>query len=275
MKIGYASDIHIEHGVRPHIVPSEHVDVLILAGDIGKGVSAIEYAHNAFSELATHIIMVAGNHEFWGGTHSKVITAMREYAKQYPHIHFLENDTVEIDGIFFIGCTAWTNHSYGGNTPLNRYAADEKWSDYAEIKWTDYGKHYRSMTTNDTVRMNADAHLYIFNQLHKLGRENCVVITHMAPTERSISEKYIENNWNHCYVNTWGNNIAYHGPRLWFHGHVHDSFDYMVGSTRVICNPIGYHMVNDKGEVTMDESGDNNVKVMELPDFVDQKFDID
>ena len=28
--------------------------------------------------------------------------------------------------------------------------------------------------------------------------------------------------------------------RLWVHGHTHDTFDYLVKGTRVICNPRGY-----------------------------------
>jgi len=27
---------------------------------------------------------------------------------------------------------------------------------------------------------------------------------------------------------------------LWIHGHTHDSFDYVVNGTRVVCNPRGY-----------------------------------
>jgi hypothetical protein len=27
---------------------------------------------------------------------------------------------------------------------------------------------------------------------------------------------------------------------LWIHGHTHESFDYVVNSTRVVCNPRGY-----------------------------------
>jgi hypothetical protein len=29
--------------------------------------------------------------------------------------------------------------------------------------------------------------------------------------------------------------------KLWTHGHTHELFDYMIGSTRVVCNPRGYH----------------------------------
>ena len=28
--------------------------------------------------------------------------------------------------------------------------------------------------------------------------------------------------------------------KLWVHGHTHDSFDYEVNGTRVLCNPRGY-----------------------------------
>ena len=28
--------------------------------------------------------------------------------------------------------------------------------------------------------------------------------------------------------------------KLWTHGHTHEDFDYMIGSTRIVCNPRGY-----------------------------------
>jgi hypothetical protein len=28
--------------------------------------------------------------------------------------------------------------------------------------------------------------------------------------------------------------------RLWTHGHTHEDFDYMIGTTRIVCNPRGY-----------------------------------
>jgi hypothetical protein len=29
--------------------------------------------------------------------------------------------------------------------------------------------------------------------------------------------------------------------KLWTHGHTHHVFDYMIGETRVVCNPRGYY----------------------------------
>ena len=28
--------------------------------------------------------------------------------------------------------------------------------------------------------------------------------------------------------------------KLWTHGHMHNPFDYMIGDTRIVCNPRGY-----------------------------------
>ena len=28
--------------------------------------------------------------------------------------------------------------------------------------------------------------------------------------------------------------------KLWTHGHTHEPFDYMIGETRIFCNPRGY-----------------------------------
>jgi hypothetical protein len=28
--------------------------------------------------------------------------------------------------------------------------------------------------------------------------------------------------------------------QLWIHGHTHDSFDYLLNGTRIVCNPRGY-----------------------------------
>ena len=36
--------------------------------------------------------------------------------------------------------------------------------------------------------------------------------------------------------------------RLWTHGHTHDEFDYMVGTTRVVCNPRGYEGYEARAE---------------------------
>jgi hypothetical protein len=45
--------------------------------------------------------------------------------------------------------------------------------------------------------------------------------------------------------------------KLWTHGHTHHPFDYMVGETRIVCNPRGY-------EGYEPESGWDVTKVVEV-----------
>jgi hypothetical protein len=36
--------------------------------------------------------------------------------------------------------------------------------------------------------------------------------------------------------------------KLWTHGHTHEDFDYMLGSTRIVCNPRGYDGYEDRAD---------------------------
>jgi hypothetical protein len=37
--------------------------------------------------------------------------------------------------------------------------------------------------------------------------------------------------------------------KVWTHGHTHHNFDYMIGSTRVVANPRGYHMYEAQADI--------------------------
>lgn len=240
MKIAYASDIHTEFGNQRQLLLSEPVDVLVLAGDIGKGVAAVKYAAT-FLDQAKHIVQIAGNHEYWKGELNSVIRKMREAANQYDNLHFLERQSVEIDGVTFIGATCWTDFKYGpSGRPHHMWAARNQMNDYRKIKFCTRAGIYRKLLPEDVLDVNAESKRFIFDELAKRDRSKCVVVSHHAPTHLSIGEQYKDDDSNSCYVNTWGDNIAYSGPKLWIHGHIHSESDYEVGDTRVVCNPIGY-----------------------------------
>ena len=242
MKIGLASDIHTEIG-RPVnvLVPEERVDVMILAGDIGKGPQAIQFAHDTFGPHADHIVIIAGNHEYYGGNFQKVLKTTREYAEQFDNIHYLQDSYVDLCGYRFIGSTAWTDFSYGSfGAPLHMRQAEGGMSDYKRIKFNPAGSLYRKIRADDVRQMNYEARQFIFDTLADSDREKCVVVTHHAPCHLSISDQYASHPLNHAYVSTWGDLVAYNGPKVWCHGHIHTPSDYEVGDTRVLCNPIGY-----------------------------------
>jgi Icc-related predicted phosphoesterase len=66
-----------------------------------------------------------------------------------------------------------------------------------------------------------------------------VVITHHAPSPRSIHPRFAGSPLNAAFVSDAARLLDGRAA-LWIHGHMHDSFDYVAGGTRVVCNPRGY-----------------------------------
>jgi hypothetical protein len=102
--------------------------------------------------------------------------------------------------------------------------------------------------------MHKQSRHYIEETVRAHADRPVVVITHMAPTHLSINEKYKHDPIsNGAYVSDLSNLIL-DNPNIktWVHGHVHDPVDYMVGDTRVLCNPRGYIGLEDISQFRAD-----------------------
>lgn len=77
-----------------------------------------------------------------------------------------------------------------------------------------------------------------------------VVVTHHLPSPRSTHQKYTGSPLNRFFLATMSLELEQlmfdRKPALWVHGHTHETCDYRVGVTRVVCNPRGYdgHEIN-------------------------------
>lgn len=235
MRIAYGSDIHDEFGDQKAVPLLETVDVLILAGDIAKAKKIADYAAQYLNQ-AQHIICVLGNHERWGEELTRSVEKAKERITS-DRIHILEKETIEILDWKIIGATAWTDFKYGPHgQSLHMFNASKVMNDYKKIKKFT-GSIYRRLKPEDTLADNMKAHDFIFREI----TPKSIVVTHHAPTHLSIGPEHQDDDNNAAYVSNWGNEIAYSdGPALWFHGHIHSPSDYMVGDTRILCNPIGY-----------------------------------
>ena len=108
MRIHLLSDLHLETGI--YRVPSDlDCDVIVAAGDVGNGTQGIEF----FKTLDKPVVYVAGNHEHWSNRVKKIdmfqIQRNIRQSAENSNVHFLENDSVVIDGVKFVGATMWTN----------------------------------------------------------------------------------------------------------------------------------------------------------------------
>lgn len=226
MKIALVSDLHFE--MRPQLVQLDQaVDVLVLAGDIDSWDRVYDTAQLIANARARYIIHVAGNHEYYGARIDNQIESKENF-------HHLNNSSVEIDGVTFGGGTLWTDYRLLGSQPLAMMDAEAYLNDHRRIKMgAAYG--YRKFRPSDAVTMHMQTREYIFN--NKLD----VVVTHHAPSPLSIHPKYANDSLNPCYASDLTERIMFEGPNYWFHGHMHDPSDYMIGDTRVIANPYGYY----------------------------------
>ncbi|EHP40658.1 Ser/Thr protein phosphatase family protein [Cupriavidus basilensis OR16] len=86
----------------------------------------------------------------------------------------------------------------------------------------------------------ADSVAWLAERFHAPHDGQTVVITHFAPSPLSISPKFAGSHLNASFVSDLRQEISAWQPALWVHGHTHDSFDYQLGATRVVCNPRGY-----------------------------------
>jgi Icc-related predicted phosphoesterase len=65
-------------------------------------------------------------------------------------------------------------------------------------------------------------------------------VSHHLPSWESVAERYRGDKLSAAFASNLDAIIEREQPRLWIHGHTHDGFDYMIGETRVLCNPCGY-----------------------------------
>lgn len=239
MKIHLVSDLHLEFGPYLHKAP-KGTDVVIAAGDITTSHNGPFQLREIFGPYVP-IIYIAGNHEFYGTIWDNCINDIRQKALD-NNVHFLhEGEYVEIDGVTFIGGTLWTNYELYGNREGSMRAALRCMNDFRRIgKVPENGGTAVYLHPQDTLKMH---HRTIGNIATKaLQTEGkLVIVSHMAPHPKSIHKKYSGDEVNPYYASDLTQFISDIQPDLWVHGHMHDSFDYMVGEkTRIVCNPRGY-----------------------------------
>lgn len=231
MKIQILSDLHIEF--EPFELPATDADVIVLAGDINVGAAGLEWALATIK--TTPVIYVLGNHEYYRYAFPDLCKLLKNKAHG-THVHVLENDSVVIHGIRFLGCTLWTDFMLNGNPALARFDAERTLADYHAVRIT---APYRKLRAADTAAAHQCSRAWLEQELTNSDLPT-VVVTHHAPATGSIAEQYKTSMLNPAFISNLDNLVAASGARCWIHGHTHSHFDYTLGDTRVVCNPRGY-----------------------------------
>ena len=190
------------------------------------------------SEQFKHVIYVAGNHEFYHGKWIESIADLRKECAVFPNVYFLENETKVIDDITFIGCTLWTDMNK--SDPVTLHAVGDLMNDFRIIRHDELGfTKLRPAHVVDRHRKSLD---YIRIVTEGKADQKFVVVGHHAPSKLSVKPRYQDDYlMNGAYSSDLSEFIMDRPQiKLWTHGHTHDKFDYIIGETRILCNPRGY-----------------------------------
>lgn len=217
-------------------LPRDAIDVLVIAGDLSNALE-LEDTLRMVCDMVPDVVFVAGNHEFYGGS-VRDIKRLRERGIR-SNLHWLENSETTIRGQRFVGATLWFGddpQAYWYRSSMNDF-----WMIKGFLPWVFEQAERSARFLRDHVQAGD------------------VVVTHHLPTALSVHPNWRGSRLQSFYLHNLDPLVSECRAKLWVHGHTHESFDYVAGTTRVVCNPYGYsgssENLNFKPDLIVDTNG--------------------
>jgi Icc-related predicted phosphoesterase len=235
------SDVHIPQwvmrGSLPPFVADPTADLLILAGDVCNGLPnapSLSWLRSLSDsgDWPQGILMVLGNHDYYGLDLVRAADLWRDTLAS-TRIQLLARERVKVGAVRIAGGTLWTD--YDRANPFAMMLARQSLSDHFCIE------NGSSKALPDAMLAAHYADLqFIMDQAPGSESDPLVVVTHHAPSLRSVSPDFEGDAINPAFVSDLEYVMRDLRPNVWVHGHVHSRHDYSVDATRVVCNPMGY-----------------------------------
>lgn len=237
MLIQFVSDIHLEINCVNPPPPPRSAPILVIAGDLGDP-TKIPYTNflHICSKIWEHVIVVAGEYEFYNRVPKYVwyhsppdtvdmrIAACKSSVRDASNVHFLERDSVIINGIRFIGCTLWSN--------TERFL-EEILADYTLIA----GEEGNAVKPADVLAWHQRDRAWLEAQL--VDTMPTVVVTHHLPTYALIAAQVAASVSIPGFASHMDDVIR--PPVLaWICGHIHFAKRVIVNGVPCVLNPKGY-----------------------------------
>lgn len=219
-------------------------DIVVLAGDIHSHTHAIHWAARTFSKP---VVYLPGNHEFYGAHYQGLWTELRRTAAEYAHVHLLDEDAIEIDGVRILGTMLWTDFMLFGSDLGTHgqclHDAKHGMLDFDRIRFIGCNL----LRPVDTVRLHRECAAFLSEALNTPFDGPTVVVTHHLPSMLSVADRFKQSLLSAAFASNLDHLVA--KADLWIHGHTHTSVDYRIGKCRVVCNPRGYpHQLKNRYE---------------------------
>jgi Icc-related predicted phosphoesterase len=250
--------------------------------------------HDFFSRVCfqfPQVVYVMGNHEHYHGDFATTHLNLVRKLAHHDNLHILEKEVFKLDDVTFIGGTLWTDMNK--EDPLTMYHIKSMMNDFRVVDNSNnvvnfradvpvdkpvdmsdeeflalpHEKRFKSVMKTRTARLSpadvVEEHKkmlgYINSVVAEKNDEKFVVVGHHTPSFQSMATKYRDDDLMNGGYHSDLSEFIMDRPqiKLWTHGHTHELFDYVIGETRVVCNPRGYH--------GYEETADNfQLKVIEV-----------
>jgi len=269
MKIAVCSDLHLEFDDL-FIKNEDNIDVLILSGDIlverdldmydrrqiemGFMRARSQRFHEFFDRVCfqfPHVIYIAGNHEHYHGDFADTLNELKRKLNHHSNLHILDKEVFVLDDVTFIGGTLWTDMNK--EDALTLYHIKKMMNDFRCVMNANKAVHFRDeegkfhtrpakFSPEDSVEEHRKMLDFIKSVVAEKHDQKFVVVGHHTPSFQSIADKYRGDDLMNGGYHSDLSEFILDRPqiKLWTHGHTHELFDYMIGETRVVCNPRGY-----------------------------------
>lgn len=266
MKYRLFSDIHLEKDVNPkhptlndiwvpEVCAGDEDAVLILAGDIWNGMRPFSFVGESWmkkmSQRFKAVIAILGNHDYWDANVNTLPQKWRDEiaAQNLTNVHLLEAAdgvdfaSVVIDGVRFIGGTLWTDMHKNDPMVATKFDFEIGFDGRPLFNDRNYIRAtlgYHSFASKHWLERHRTT-LKHFKEALTIGDEPVMLLTHHAPCLLSAPVRGSDVLTSYLYGSDLSDLILDH-PRIKevAHGHTHHCYDYLVGDTRVRCNPRGY-----------------------------------
>jgi len=219
------------------------------------------------SERFKFVILIMGNHEHYHGDYAQTANVIHTVVGEFSNVHFLDKEWRIINGVLFFGGTLWTDMN--GEDPETLRQIAYMMNDYRGVKNSNNTVSYRvpsldennpdgftfkerpaNFTPEDSVADHKDFLTKLDEVLALHSDLPVVVCGHHSPSKASTHPRYKDEVlMNGAYSTNLDNWILDRRQiKLWTHGHTHEDFDYMIGTTRIVCNPRGYNGYEERAD---------------------------
>lgn len=235
MKLQVISDLHL----RPQYgftIPETDADLIVLAGDIGRGLAGVEWAMEEAGRLDKPAVYVFGNHEYYTHTFPDLIDDAKHLVAG-SDVHILENDALTLGETRILGCTLWTDFLLFGEAQEKESmtAVEAVLYDYKAIR-TANGE---LLQARQTQQWHRESRKWLEAQLAEPWHGSTVVVTHHVPCWEG-SHPHFDSLLTAGFTSDLKPMLKQNAIDLWVCGHSHANVDIQLGRTRLFSNQRGY-----------------------------------